>query len=361
VRCAASFHQRPAAPYRLSPAAIRGHTRTGWVLDGDRVGDLRLVFVPLRASGRHFMTIASTSYIPSPLLSQPAFTLDGGKTVAVWIGLHVEHWSLAPPVGSFVVKGIHGNWPDHFPDFRTHSFREYGNRIGIFRIFDILRRLELPVSIIVNAEALCRYPEIIEEASRHGADFILQGRFANRMITGVMSAQDEQNEIEEALRLYRDRFGRSAIGWMGPQAGESKHTLQLLAAAGIRFVLDWPSDDGPHFYATDPPVLSVPYQWELDDVDLLWTRNINVRKYDRIMFSAYNGLAQSGSKSARVLGLHVHPWLMGQPARIRHLETALSRLKERPDAQFLTVSELAELARLQLTASNAPLPANLPS
>ena len=102
--------------------------------------------------------MSGSDYVPSPLLHQPAFRLPGGKNVTVWIGLHVEYWSLQPPAGSFVVKGIHGNWPDHFPDFRTHSFREYGNRVGIFRIFDVLARLGLPVSIIVNADAIRRGP-----------------------------------------------------------------------------------------------------------------------------------------------------------------------------------------------------------
>ncbi len=70
------------------------------------------------------MSAVSEGYVPSPMLRQPAFRLPGGKRVAVWIGLHVEYWSLLPPPGSFVVKGIHGSWPDHFPDYRTHSFRE---------------------------------------------------------------------------------------------------------------------------------------------------------------------------------------------------------------------------------------------
>ena len=303
--------------------------------------------------------MSGSDYVPSPLLHQPAFRLPGGKNVTVWIGLHVEYWSLQPPAGSFVVKGIHGNWPDHFPDFRTHSFREYGNRVGIFRIFDVLARLGLPVSIIVNADAIRRCPAIIDEASRYGADFILQGRLANRMITGAMSEDEERAEIGEAIASYRAAFGRPPVGWMGPEGGESPRTLQVLAAEGIEFVLDWPNDDSPHLYATTPPILSIPYQWELDDVDLLWSRNITVQKYPRIVRSAYEGLAQARSASTRVLGLHVHPWLLGQPARIRYLEAALDGIRQHADADFRTVSEIAAAAHAQLAAAGAPPPALL--
>ena len=304
------------------------------------------------------MTAISESRAPSPMQPQAAFTLPSGKRVAVWIGLHVEHWSLKPPPGSFVVKGIHGNWGDHFPDYRTHSFHEYGNRVGIFRIFDVTERLGLPVSMIVNADAISRYPAVIEEASRRGADFILQGRLANRMITSAMTEADERSEIEQSIAAYRKAFGRSPIGWMSPKAGESPRTLRLLATAGIEFVLDWPNDDTPHFHATQPPILSIPYQWEMDDLDLLWSHNINARKYPRIIFSAYNGLVNARSASARVFGLHVHPWILGQPARIRHLDAALAAIRESPDAQFLTVTEIAALSRDQL-ARSAPMP--LPS
>jgi peptidoglycan/xylan/chitin deacetylase (PgdA/CDA1 family) len=304
--------------------------------------------------------MSTNAYVPSPLLQQPAFRLPGGKNVGIWIGLHVEYWSLSAPAGSFVVKGIHGNWPDHFPDFRTHSFREYGNRVGIFRIFDVLARLGLPVTIIVNADAIRRYPAIIDEASRYGADFILQGRLANRMITSAMSEEEERSEIGQAIATYREAFGRPPAGWMGPEGGESPRTLQMLAAEGIEFVLDWPNDDTPYLYATEPPILSIPYQWELDDVDLLWSRNISVQKYPRIIGAAYDGLAQARSASTRVLGLHIHPWLLGQPARIRHLEAALEHIRHDAQADFRTVTEIATVAREQLTQAGAPPPAPLP-
>jgi allantoinase len=288
-----------------------------------------------------------------PSLAHPrlSFRLDGRKTVAIWLGIHVEHWSLLPPTGSFVVKGIHGNWPDHFPDYRTYSFHEYGNRIGIFRLFDMLGDLDVPFSVIVNADAITRYPAIVEESTRRGADFILHGRLANRMITGAMTEDEEHDEIHEALKTYYAAFGKPAMGWMGPEGGESVRTLQLLADAGIQFVLDWPNDDGPYIFATRPPLISIPNQWEYDDLDLLWTRNVRPWHYDRIIFSAYKELAESKDDAPRLLGLHIHPWLLGQPARIRYLRTVLARLKEQAEAAFLTVTEIASLARNQLDLS----------
>jgi allantoinase len=291
----------------------------------------------------------------SPACARPPFRLAAGKSVAVWIGIHVEHWSLLPPAGSFVVKGIHGNWPDHFPDYRTYSFREYGNRIGVFRLFDMLADLDLPASIIVNAEAINRYPAIIEEAERHHrADFILQGRLANRMITSAMPQDEERREIREALDIYQKAFGRPARGWMGPEGAESTRTLQLLAEAGVQFVLDWPNDDVPGVFTTEPPLVSIPYQWEYDDLDLLWTRNVRPWHYDRIITSAYNELARGADGSARVLGLHVRPWLLGQPARIHHLKTVLAALKKRAEAAFLAVTEIAALAKAGHDDASAP-------
>ena len=298
---------------------------------------------------------------PSVRDERATLRLPPGKSVAVWVGIHVEHWSLLPPAGSFVVKGLHGNWPDHFPDYRTFSFREYGNRIGIFRLFDVLGQLGITPSVIINAEAICRYPAIVEEAARHGADFILQGGLANRMITSAMTDEEERVEIRNALALYRAAFGTPAAGWMSPEGGKSARTLQFLAEAGIRFVLDWPSEEIPHVFATDPPLLSIPYQWEFDDLDLLWTRNSRPWNYDRIIISAFRELARcSRDGCGRLLGLHARPWLLGQPARVGHFRTLLTRLKEEQAAAFLTVSQsrFSPMSNTRMQACPASLLSN---
>ena len=142
-------------------------------------------------------------YPYSAIPARPALNWPGGWRLAVWIVLHLELWELQPPEGAIRDGRFRGEFGNFFPDYRTYSTREYGNRVGVFRIFDVLDRHQVPVTVAANA-ALCRErPRLIEECLRRGYEIAAHGSHATRMITAQMTPDQEQAHIDDAMAENR--------------------------------------------------------------------------------------------------------------------------------------------------------------
>lgn len=261
--------------------------------------------------------------------------------VALWICLHLEYWELEPPPGARHPPGIEGTWQIFHPDYRTFAHREYGNRIGVFRVLDALDEHPFPVTVAVNAEVCRRYPQLVEECLDRGYEIAAGGTYATRMITSAMTAEEEIAHIDEAMGAVREVTGADPAGWIGQDCGESTRTPLLVAQRGFRYIADWPNDEQPYWMSTTPRLVSVPQQTEWDDVNLLWVRQITTPRFPRLVEDALERLIADGSHSARTFVLNVHPWLFGQPHRIRYLRESLRALGSRPGVWRATAREIA--------------------
>jgi peptidoglycan/xylan/chitin deacetylase (PgdA/CDA1 family) len=262
--------------------------------------------------------------------------------VALWVVLYLEYWELAPPAESRRPPGIHGHWGNHFPDYRTYSYREYGNRIGFFRVLETLDRYGIPATVAANAVACHRYPHLVDHCLRRNWELVPHGTHATRMITSRMSQAEERDTIAQSIEAVRSVTGETPSGWIGQDCNESTRTPHLLAEAGLRWVSDWPNDDQPFLTTTKPPLVSLPQQPEWDDVQLLWVRQIATPRYPQIIADALSRLQEDGRSTGRVLGLGVHPWLFGQPHRIAYLDRTLAALAASPLVWKAGGSEIVE-------------------
>jgi peptidoglycan/xylan/chitin deacetylase (PgdA/CDA1 family) len=265
-------------------------------------------------------------YPYSALPARPVLRWPGDKPVAVWVVLYLEYWELATPAGEHRAPGVHGHWGHHFPDYRTYSYREYGNRVGIFRVLDCLDRHRVPVTVAANAAALARYPGLVDECVERGWDIVPHGSHATRMITSAMTEEDERAVIDDAIAAVERATGRRPTGWIGQDFNESTRTPRLVAASGLGWIGDWPNDEQPYWMSVDPPLVSIPQQPEWDDVQLLWMRQVPLPRYPEIVADALAQLAADGTRTGRSLCLGIHPWLLGQPHRIRYLDDVLAHL-----------------------------------
>ena len=151
------------------------------------------------------------------------------------------------------------------------------------------------------------------------------GVAATRMITSTMSESDERAYIQTAITALTQATGQPPHGWLGPEYGESARTPQLLAEAGIRYVCDWVNDEQPYRMQTlGHELCALPMMLELDDVHALWERRVRTHRYGPLLQESFERLYLDGADNGRLLVLHVHPWLMGQPFRIRYLDEALA-------------------------------------
>ena len=283
----------------------------------------------------------------SPLPKRPPLQWPGGARVASWVLLHLEYWELEPSEGAHSDTRFKGGRGDFFPDYRYFTQREYGNRIGIFRILDLLDKHGLKATVAVNAGACARYPNLIEECARRGYEFAAHGEYQSRMITSNMSEEEERQFIADCLGSLEDSLGQKPRGWAGQDYGESERTPQLLAQAGLDFVLDWPNDDEPYFMRTDPPLVSIPNQSEWDDAQLFAVRKVDSWRYPEIVGSAFEQLAAEGGQ---MLGLGIHPWIFGQAHRIRYLEEAVAAITNQSGVWFASAEEIADAFRAQRAA-----------
>jgi peptidoglycan/xylan/chitin deacetylase (PgdA/CDA1 family) len=275
-------------------------------------------------------------YAPFPL--RPRLTWPRNARVASFVLLHLEYWELMPDETSYRDPRHTGEFGSYMPDYRVWTQREYGNRVGIFRVLDVLDRYQIRAGVAVNALAAERYPYLIEQFKKRKYEFIAHGHSANRMITSKMSEAEEKAEIAEAIAAVEKAAGVRPKGWLGQDYGESARTPKLLADAGLDYVLDWPNDDQPYPMKVGKKFVSLPNQPEWDDVQQLWLRRIATPRYPDLVGEAFERLHHEGGQ---VFNLSIHPWLMGMPHRVKYLDEALRRIERFGNVWQTTPGEVA--------------------
>jgi len=276
-------------------------------------------------------------YVPFPL--RPRLHWPKNARVAFCVVLHLEYYELLPDETALKDTRFTGEFGVYHPDYRTWTQREYGNRTGIFRVLDVLDRYQIKAGVAVNAMAAERYPFLIEQFKKRKYEFIAHGVSANRMISSKMSEAEEKQEIATSIAAIEKAAGEKPTGWLGQEFGESQRTPQLLADAGLDYVLDWPNDDQPYPMKVGRKFVSMPNQPEWDDVQQLWLRRINTPRYPDLVGDAFELLHKEGGQ---VFSLSIHPWLMGMAHRIKYLDEALRRIERFGNVWQATPGEIAK-------------------
>jgi peptidoglycan/xylan/chitin deacetylase (PgdA/CDA1 family) len=283
-------------------------------------------------------------YAWSPLPQRPPLRWPDGARVALCVVVSVEHYDWEPVPGAFTpasVPGWRGRGPT--PDYAIYSLREYGNHVGIFRVIKLLDKYRVPATIAIDAKSAERYPYIVRECKARGWEFAGHGQSVTQMITSKMSVEVEREHIRSALATVKAVTGAPVTGWFGPEYGESDRTPGLLAELGVKYVLDWPNDEQP--YRMNVPageLVSIPTLLELDDVYAHWHRRVAIWRWERMIKEAFETLYVDGLANGRVLTLSLHPWLIGQPHRIRSLDAALAFICRRAGVWKATGQQIAD-------------------
>lgn len=287
-----------------------------------------------------------TLYPWSNLMERKAVTWPGEKPIALWITVALEYFPLTPNDGPFRAPG-HMVTP--YPDYRTFTTRDYGNRIGVFRIMKMLQALGLKASAPMSVEAAKRYPALLEAVKACGWEVIGHGLDMNHIHYGGMDAGAEEKQITDCLENLEALMGKKPSGWLSPARSESEITLPLLAKHGIQYVCDWVNDDMPYTVTTeDGPVAAMPHTMELEDRQLMVTLGQNEETYAEQILAAFDLLKREAkTKGGRILHLSLTPYVIGQPFRIHILKSILSKLSESGDIWSATGSEILDIWKQQ--------------
>jgi len=277
----------------------------------------------------------------------PRFTWPGNARLAFTVTLMLDYWELDPPKGERPDPRIVSPLGKFFPDWLTWSQREYGARVGIFRILDVLDKFGITPSVALGTAAAKRYPELVDELVRRDACFMAHGDFATRRLHGGMTIDQERAVIQTSRGTIAAITGEAPLGWCGQDFNESADTPALLAEAGFTYTTDWANDDRP--FPLGPyggkRLLALPPQPEWNDLECMWLRRVTPPVWADCVADAASFLHDEGGG---VMNLTLHPWITGQAHRIRWLRDALTRTLGLPGLWRTTTDNLAREAAGQL-------------
>ena len=263
--------------------------------------------------------------------------------VALCVIVNLEHPEWEPPDDSFTTPFAGGLTARAFPDYARLSHREYGHRVGIFRVLDTLQKHGVKATVAMDAMTAENYPYLVRHCLDAGAEIIGHGVSLSRMITSNMSEDAEREYISESVAALTRATGSAPAGWLGPEYGESARTPQLLSEAGLRYVCDWVNDEQPYpLHSPHGEMFTLPVMWELDDISALWDRRVVIGRYQQLIEESFETLYQDGQQNGRLMALNLHPWLIGQPFRIGYLDRALGRIMRRGGVWAATGSEIVD-------------------
>ncbi|MCP4223349.1 MAG: polysaccharide deacetylase family protein [Actinomycetia bacterium] len=261
----------------------------------------------------------------SPISAREPLPLPGGARLAVSVLVVLEYLEWQPPEGAVTNRRLPGGFgPLPFPDYVKHTHREYGHRVGIFRLLDMLERHSIPPMVAIDAMTIELYPWLARHVHERGCELVGHGISLSRMISSRMSEEEERAYIDESLDAVAGVTGGRPEGWFGIEYNESERTPALLAEGGVRYVCDWVNDEQPYpMHVPTGELWSVPLMLTADDAHTMGTRRVPIDRYCRLLVESAEVMADEGG---RHLFIALHPWLSGQPFRARELDGALAAI-----------------------------------
>jgi allantoinase len=260
-------------------------------------------------------------YPYSPITARADYDWPGGKRLAIYIALNLEWFSFGEGLGAELAPG----GPQ--PDVLNYAWRDYGNRVGVFRLAALFNELKLPVTLLVNSEMYRHAPQAI--AAFADAEIVGHGR-SNSERQGALSEAEELALISETTSAIEKHSGKRPKGWLGPWISQSPLTPDLLQEAGYRYLLDWCHDDQPVWMKTRKGrILSLPYPQELNDIPQIIARKREGSEFADMIVDAFDVMKADSEKWPLVMGIALHPYIVGWPHRFRHLSRALNHIVRR--------------------------------
>jgi peptidoglycan/xylan/chitin deacetylase (PgdA/CDA1 family) len=269
-------------------------------------------------------------YDYSAITNRPDYSWPGGKRLAVYVGLNLEHFAFGEGLGAELAPG----GPQ--PDILNYAWRDYGNRVGAWRMRDMFDALDMPVSVLANSAMYDYAPDLMGAYSARGDEVVGHGR-TNAERQSVLTEAEEANLICEATEVLARFEGTAPKGWLSPWISESHATPDLLKAAGYGYTLNWAMDDQPIWMRTKHgPLLSIPYPQEANDIPSIVARKDGGQAFADIVRENFDEMLEQSVHQPLVMGIALHPYLVGQPYRLRALRRVLQHICAHRDEIWLT-------------------------
>lgn len=256
-----------------------------------------------------------------PITRRPHYRWPGGAGLAVYLGFNIEHFAFGEGLGAAVGPAS----PQ--PDVLNYSWREYGNRVGAWRCLALFDQLGLPTGALVNTALFEHCPELVAAFVARGDELIGHGH-SNAERQGDLDEAAERELLGLCAERMHRHSGQAPAGWLSPWISESRVTPDLLAETGYRYTLNWCQDDQPIRMRTRDGrgLWSVPYPQELNDIPMIVARQMDMADFAQMIVDQCDEMIDQSRTQPLVMGIALHPYLVGQPYRLRHLRRALQHV-----------------------------------
>lgn len=273
-----------------------------------------------------------------PIVARPPIEWPDGKCLAFYVALNVEHFepgrpstALFPPTSSLPVDPL------------NHGWRDYGPRVGIWRMIDLLDSHELRPSVLLNSDVCAHSPEIMEAGKQRNWVWCAHG-FNNSSLWTGMDPKQEREAFQRLLEQFVAGTGSRPTGWLGPTLTETAATPEILAENGLTYLLDWCADDQP--FPLNVPghrMISVPYAIEVNDLLCFLGHGMTAAEFGQMMVDQFDVLHDEAQQHrGLVMSISLHPFLINQPFRQRHLDRFLAYVAQQDDVWMTTSDDIAD-------------------
>ena len=269
-------------------------------------------------------------YEYSAITERKDYSWPGGKRLAVHLSLNVEHFAFGEGLGNDYAA------PHPLPNQRSYAWRDYGNRVGAWRLLELAEAYDLPYGLLVNTELYDYCPQLVAAFSKRGDEIVGHGR-TNAERQADMSEDEERACITEASATIEKHEGRRPAGWLAPYISQTRNSPALLRAAGFRYMMDWPLDDQPVWFRTaHGPILSIPYAHDLNDSFECVQRTTPSQLYCENLIDQFDEMLEESARRPLVMSLVLHSFILGQPHRLRRYRTVIEHILRQRDKIWLT-------------------------
>ncbi|SDB70913.1 polysaccharide deacetylase family protein [Belnapia rosea] len=279
----------------------------------------------------------------SAIVDRPPLRLPGGARIAVWTIVNLEVWDIGKPMARQVLPAPTGQVL--LPDVPNWSWHEYGMRVGVWRFFKLYERLGIAPTLSINARVCQDYERVARQALEAGWEFM-----GHSWEQGPIHKEiDQRAMIQRSMDQLEAFTGHRPVGWLGPGLTQTLETPELLAEAGVQYIGDWVYDDEPTTIHTDRgPLVTLPYTVELNDIPMMLVQHHESDYLLRRAIDQFDRLYEEGAERAKIMSIAIHPYISGQPHRIKYLERFYEHVAKRSGVLHWNGVQLLDWYRSQV-------------
>jgi allantoinase len=268
----------------------------------------------------------------SAIVQRPDFNWPNGRRLAIHVCLNLEHFAYGEGLGISYSPGL------PHPNTYNWAWREYGNRVGVWRLLELFDEFRLPISLLLNSEVYDHCPEVVGAFRARGDEIVGHGR-TNSEHQNDFDEDGEKKLIADVTSAIERHEGRKPNGWLSPGVNPSNATPDLLQEAGYKYILDWPMDDQPVWMRTRKGrLLALPYPHEVNDIPMIILHHGTAEAFADMIIASYEEMLRQSRRQPLVFGISLHAFIVGQPFRIQALRRAFVHITRAEDTVWLATT-----------------------